>query len=162
MWAPCRRVLPQVALVLVWAACFVGLWRGLSWKAHLLVFSSKHSAGVSAGPARVPSPTQGRWAYATLDVTPKVCFVFSPLCRTLAHPVQQDRWESPTLWQWQGVVAWAHSLRAAGAALGNRDIDVVVMTLNKSTTLLPGTLELYALMGIKVAVPVYLLLAARC
>ncbi len=68
MLVPCRRLLPQAALVAAWAACFVGLWHLFSWKAHLLVFSQVPRER----PLRVsPAPT-GRFAYVTLDVTPTV------------------------------------------------------------------------------------------
>ena len=75
---------------------------------------------------------------------------FNLSCHVLVRQCSlQDRWEAPTLWQWQGVVSWAHSLRVAGVTPA-AGIDIVVMTLNKTSTLLPGTEELYELMGIKV------------
>ncbi len=61
----------------------------------------------------------------------------------------QERWGTPTLWQWQGVAGWAQSLIANGAT-PESGVDIVVMTLNKETTLVPGTADLYAAMGLKV------------
>jgi hypothetical protein len=79
-----------------------------------------------------PSPRRPRVACAPLDVTPA------------------DRWGAPALWIWQGVVAWAQSLRATGTAPLGGPIDLVVMTLDPNTTLVPGTAELYAQLGLLV------------
>lgn len=53
------------------------------------------------------------------------------------------------LWQWAGVVGWARSLQASGATAGG-DVDIVVMTLDPKSTLVPGVAELYAYMGLRV------------
>lgn len=76
-------------------------------------------------------PSGRRLAFVSLDITPK------------------DRWNSPTLWQWQGIVGWAQSLRASGAAF-RYNVDIVVMTLDKTQTLVPGSLQLYENLGIRV------------
>jgi hypothetical protein len=66
-------------------------------------------------------------AFATLDVSPRGYHGAS------------------ALWQWPGVVGWARSLQAAGVTA-----DIVVMTLDRGESLVPGVAALYEHMGLRV------------
>jgi hypothetical protein len=147
-----RRSLALTLAACAWLGLLVlaarGLWAGKGSDlllAPAVAVSSRRLPGASASAAVAvavaaeatlasspPPPPARRIAFATLDVTPA------------------DRWEAPALWIWGGVIAWAQSLRETGTAPLGGPIDLVVMTLNRSTTLAPGTAALYAQLGIKV------------